>query len=70
MFSPMYLPAMNSVLSVYISLSSVPFILCVMTPEAILYTQLSREIGQQFLTKCRGLFFLYASYYSFSLSDR
>ena len=45
MFSPIYLPAMNPVWSVCISLCSVPFILCAMTPEAILYTQLSNEIG-------------------------
>ena len=45
MFSSIYLPAMNPVWSVCISLYSVPFILCAMTPEAILYTQLSKEIG-------------------------
>ena len=57
MFSPIYRLAMNPVWLVCISLCSVPFILCAMTPEAILYTQLSKDIGLQFLTNCLGLFY-------------
>ena len=45
MFSPIYLPAINPVWSVCINLCSVPFILCAITSEAVLYTLLSKEIG-------------------------
>ena len=50
------MPDMNHVWSVCISLCSVPFILRAMTPETILYTQLSKEIGLLFLTNCGGLY--------------
>ena len=61
---------MNPVWSVCIGLCSVPFILCAMTPEAILYTQLSKEIGLYFFYKMlRFIVFWYACYYSFPLSD-
>ena len=47
-FSPIYLPTINPVWSLCISLCRVPLILAVMTPGAILYTQLSNDIGLKF----------------------
>ena len=57
MLSPMYLPLIKPVWSKSINFSRTLFNLLAITPEPILYTVFSSDIGLQFLRKCLGLSF-------------